>query len=144
MKNLKTLSYSINIESTKENIWDVLWNPKTYRKWTNVFIEGSHYKGELKQGNIIQLLGKDGNGMSSLIEKLVENEQMVFAHLKEVKNGVETDSTWQSAKEVYCLKKQNDTATELQVLMDFTPDMEDYFNKIFPKALAIVKQISEK
>ncbi|MBU3026380.1 SRPBCC domain-containing protein [Zobellia galactanivorans] len=144
MKNLKTLLFSIQIKSTKEHIWDVLWNPKTYEEWTRVFMEGSHYKGELKQGNTIQFLGKYDGGMSSIIEKMIENEQMVFSHQKEVKNGVEIDSSWQGAKEIYYLKKENDTTTELQVIMDITQDMEDYFNKTFPKALVIVKQISEQ
>tara|TARA_R110002049_G_scaffold303286_1_gene497499 strand:- start:4682 stop:5116 length:435 start_codon:yes stop_codon:yes gene_type:complete len=144
MKNLKTISFSNQIKSTKEHIWDVLWNPKTYEEWTRVFMEGSHYNGELKQGKVIQFLGKDGGGMSSIIEKMIENEQMVLSHQKEIKNGVETDSLWQGAKEIYYLKKASDTTTELQVIMDITQDMEDYFNKTFPKALAIVKQISEQ
>lgn len=144
MKNIKTISFSIHIDSKREKIWSVLWNPTTYEKWTSVFTEGSHYEGEIRQGNTIQFLGKDGGGMSSHIEKLIENEQMVFAHQKELKNGVETDSTWQGAKEIYYLKKENDTGIELQVIMDITPDMEDYFNKTFPKALALIKQISEQ
>jgi len=144
MKNLKTISFSIHIDSNREKIWNVLWKPVTYEKWTSVFTEGSHYKGELKQGSTIQFLGKDGGGMSSLIEKLVENEQMVFAHQKELKNGKETGSTWQGAKEIYYLKKESESGTELQVIMDITPDMEDYFNTTFPKALDLVKQISEQ
>ena len=144
MKNLKTISFSIHIDSNREKIWNVLWKPVTYEKWTSVFTEGSHYKGELKQGSTIQFLGKDGGGMSSLIEKLVENEQMVFSHQKELKNGEESCSTWQGAKEIYYLKKESESGTELQVIMDITPDMEDYFNTTFPKALDLVKQISEQ
>lgn len=144
MKNLKTISFSINISAGKEKIWDVLWDTDTYEKWTSVFMQGSYYKGELKQGNTIQFLGKDGGGMSSLVEKMVENEQMVFAHQREIKDSVETDSVWQGAKEIYYLKKDDGPGTELQVIMDVTPDMEAYFSQIFPKALAIVKQISEQ
>jgi len=69
-----------------------------------VFTDGSHYKGELKKGGEIKFIGKDGGGMSSVIEKLIENGQMVFAHQKELKNGLETDSTWEGAKEIYYLK----------------------------------------
>lgn len=144
MEILKTISFSIHIDSDRKKIWEVLWNPNTYQKWTSVFAEGSHYKGELKQGNTIQFLGKDGGGMSSYIEKRIENEQMVFAHQKEVKNGVETDSKWQGAKEIYYLKKETDTSSELQVIMDVLPDMEHYFKKTFPNALALVRQLSEQ
>ncbi|MEO6230671.1 MAG: SRPBCC domain-containing protein [Ferruginibacter sp.] len=144
MKNLKTISFSIHIDSGREKIWSTLWNSETYKKWTSVFAEGSYYKGELKQGNMVQFLGEDGGGMSSHIEKLIENEQMVFAHQKEIKNGLETDSTWQGAKEIYYLKKEDDTGTELQVILDVTPDMEDYFKKTFPRALDLIKQLSEQ
>lgn len=143
MKNLRTISFSIHIDSDKEKIWDVLWNPITYKKWTSVFMEGSHYKGEMKQSHTIQFLGNDGGGMSSSVEKMVQNEQMVFAHQKEIKNGVETGSTWQGAREIYYLKKETDHSSELQVIMDITPDMEAYFTETFPKALDLVKQLSE-
>lgn len=143
MKNIKTISFSIFINSDREKIWNVLWDTKSYEKWTSVFMEGSHYKGELKQGNTIQFLGSDGGGMTSHIEKLVENEQIVFAHQKEIKNGVETEAPWQGAKEIYHLKKETETGTELQVILDASPDMEKYFNDVFPKALKLVKQLSE-
>ncbi len=143
MKNLKTISFSVNIDSDRKKIWSILWDPKSYEKWTSVFCEGSHYKGELKQSNTIQFLGKDGGGMTSYIEKLIENEQMVFAHQKELKGGVETEALWQGAREIYHLKKETETRTELQVILDVSPDMESYFNDVFPKALTIVKQLSE-
>lgn len=143
MKDIKTISFSIFIDSDREKIWNVLWDAKNYEKWTSVFMEGSHYTGELKQGNTIQFLGKDGAGMTSHIDKLVENEQIVFAHQGEIKDGVETTAVWQGAKEIYHLKKETETGTELQVILDVLPDMEDYFNDAFPKALNIVKQLSE-
>ncbi len=144
MKDLKTTSFSISINAGREKIWSVLWNPKTYGLWTNVFAEGSHFEGDMKQGNTIKFLAKDGGGMTSYVEKLIENEQMVFAHQKELKNGVESDSSWQGAKEIYHLKKEDDNRTELQIIMDTTPDMEAYFNKVFPKALSLIKQLSEQ
>lgn len=144
MKNLKTVSFSIFIDSDREKIWNVLWDPETYKKWTYVFSEGSHYKGEMKEGNTIQFLGEEGGGMNSYIEKLIENEQMVFSHQSELKNGVETQSSWQGAKEIYYLKKETDNSTELQVVVDVTPNMESYFTEAFPKALTLIKQLSEK
>lgn len=143
MKNLKTISFSIHIDSDRGKVWNALWNPKTYEKWTSVFGDGSHYKGELKQGHTIQFLGKEG-GMSAVVEKVIENEQMVFVHQKEVRNGVELVSAWQGAKEIYFLRTDLDTGVELQVVLDVTPDMEEYFTTTFPKALALVKQISEQ
>ncbi|PWJ58261.1 uncharacterized protein YndB with AHSA1/START domain [Dyadobacter jejuensis] len=143
MEKLKTISFSVSINAPRERIWEVLWQPKTYEKWTSVFMEGSHYKGDLKQGHTIDFLAKNGDGMRSLVEKLIVNEQMVFSHQKELKEGVETATTWQGAKEIYFLKKESDTSIELQVIMDITPEMEEYFNDAFPKALGRIKQYSE-
>ncbi len=143
MKNSNTVSFSIHIDANRKKVWHILWNPVTYEKWTRVFMEGSHYDGEMRQGNTIRFLGKDGSGMSSLVEKLVENEQMVFAHQKEVKNGLETDSTWQGAREIYYLK-ETDTGTDLKVIIEVTPDMEVYFKNTFPKALSLVKTLTEQ
>ncbi len=98
-------------------------------------------KREFKQGSTIQFLNKVGGGMSTGFEKLIENEQVVFVHQKELKNGVETETVWQGAKEIYYLKRESDFGTELQVAMDITSDVEDYFDRTFPKALALVKQI---
>lgn len=143
MKNLKTISFSIAIDSDRAGIWDVLWNLETYEKWTSVFCEGNYYTGELKQGNTIQFLRKSGGGMSSYIENVVKNEQIVFVHQKEIKNGVETEFAWQGAREIYYLKKESDSSTELQVIVDVTADMEEYFNDVFPKALNFIKQTAE-
>ncbi|HET8830399.1 MAG TPA: hypothetical protein VFM79_13720 [Pelobium sp.] len=143
MKNKRTISFSISINSDRGKVWEVLWDPKAYQQWTSVFCQGSHYIGELKQGNIIKFLGDDGRGLSSYIEKLIDREQMVFSHQKEIQDGKETDSTWQGAREIYYLKKETDNCTELQVIMDVTQDMESYFNEVFPKALILIKELAE-
>lgn len=143
MKNKKTISFSIFIDSDREKIWEVLWDPKTYQEWAGVFCQGSHYIGELKQGNAIKFLGEDGSGLSSYIEKIIDREQMVFLHQKEIQKGKETDSAWQGAREIYYLKKETDNSTELQVIMDVTQDMESYFNEVFPKALILIKELAE-
>ncbi len=81
--------------------------------------------------------------MSSFVEKLIENEQIAFSHQKGIKDGIETDSTWHGAKEIFYLKKETETTTLLQVVLDLSPDMEKYFNEVFPKALNLIKEIVE-
>ena len=145
MKNLKTISFSIHIDSDREKIWSVLWNPATYEKWTSVFSEGSHYKGELKQGSTIRFLGKDGGGMSSLIEKIVENEQMVFAHQKELKNGCGNRINVAGCKGNLLFEKKKPIPV-LNCRLSWTSRRiwKNTSRKLFPKALALVKQISER
>lgn len=144
MKDFKTSLFSILIESDTTTIWDALWNPKSYEKWTSVFCDGNHYVGELRQGNTVQFLKADGEGMTSYIQKFVENEHIAFVHQAEIKNGVETTFDWKDAKEIYHLKKEGNRRTTLQVVVDVTTKMEEYFNVAFPKALLLIKQISEE
>lgn len=101
MKNLKTISFTTHIGAPREKVWNVLWDPDTYRKWTSAFMEDSHYAGELKEGQIIRFLGNETDGMSALVEKSIENEQMVFLHHSEVKNRKVVESSWQGAREIY-------------------------------------------
>lgn len=143
MKSMKTLTFSVFIDMDRETIWEVLWNPTTYRKWANTFCDGSYYKGDIAQGNTVFFLISDERGMSSYVEKLVENDQVVFSHQNEIKDGEETASAWQGAREIYNLRKESDNRTELQIIVDVTSDLESYFNEAFPKALNVIKQLSE-
>ena len=144
---MKTLSFNISINAAPGKIWKVLWDDATYRQWTAEFSEGSHAVSEWKEGSRILFLGPDGGGMFSEIAKLVPNEHMAFRHLGVVKDGKEqpeTDETksWAGAMETYTLK-QNGNATELAVSVDTVDDHAQYFNDTFPKALNVVKTLSE-
>ena len=140
---MATLKFSTKINATKEKVWSTLWNDSTYRQWTAAFMEGSYAKSDWKEGSKILFLTPKGDGMFGIIEKKVPNEQMVFKHLGEVKNGVEEYKDWKEVKENYYLSEKNGI-TELNVEMGETGEYEQYFNQTFPKAIALVKQISEE
>lgn len=136
------VEFSIKINATKEKVWQALWNETSYEKWTSVFGEGNKAISEWNEGSKIQFIAKDGGGLFSIIEKKVLNEQIIFKHLGEIKNGEEIHNEWAGAKEKYFLSEINGTTT-LNVEMDIKEEFKDYFNEAFPKALQIIKQISE-
>jgi Activator of Hsp90 ATPase homolog 1-like protein len=140
---MTTLKFSAKINASKEKVWETLWNDTTYRQWTAAFMEGSYAKSDWKEGSKILFLTPKGDGMFSIIEKKIPNEQMTFRHLGEIKNGIEETKDWGAATESYYLAERNGM-TNLDVEMDATPEFEQYFNNTFPKALEILKQISEK
>jgi len=39
---METIEFKIEINAPKQKVWEVLWNDATYRKWTNVFCEGTY------------------------------------------------------------------------------------------------------
>ena len=140
---MKKANFSVKINAPKEKVWETLWNDKTYREWTSVFSEGSHAVSDWKEGSSIKFLSPSGDGMYSLIEKKTPYEEMTFKHLGEINKGVEETKDWAGARESYRLEETNGT-TELRVQVDSTDDFKEYFEKTFPPALQVVKQISEQ
>jgi uncharacterized protein YndB with AHSA1/START domain len=145
---MNTLEFNVNIEATRHKVWQVLWNDYTYRQWTRAFHEGSYAISEWKEGSRIQFLGPGGNGMYSVIDQLIENELISFKHLGIVKafeEQPESEETkqWDGAIEKYNLKEENGI-TKVTVSLNSLESFIDYFNKTFPKALADLKELSEK
>ncbi|MDX2174198.1 MAG: SRPBCC domain-containing protein [Bacteroidota bacterium] len=139
---MDVLEFKIEINASPQKVWETLWNDATYREWTAVFNPSSHAISDWNENSKIQFLDAEGNGMHSIIEKKIPNKEMVFKHIGEMKNGVEVDSTWGEGRERYFL---NETAsgTELLTVLDLPMDFKKYFTEVFPKALQLIKQISE-
>ena len=141
---MTTLKFTEKINAPKEKVWKTLWNDTTYRQWTAAFMEGSYAESDWNEGSKISFLTPNGDGMFSTIQKKTPPVDMVFKHIGEVKNGVEEIKDWGDATESYHLSDTNG-ATELavEVKMDDSPELEQYFTATFPKALEIIKQLSE-
>lgn len=140
---MKTLNFSVSINAPKEKVWDKLWSDASYRQWTSAFMEGSYAETDWNEGSKVLFLSPGGDGMFSIIEKKVPNQEMTFKHLGEVKKGVEEPKDWAGARESYQLTESNGT-TQVNVKVDTVEDYQEYFEKAFPKALDILKQISEQ
>jgi hypothetical protein len=144
---MEKLIFNIDIKASKEKIWKVLWDDETYRKWTNVFAEGSYAESNWNEGDKIYFLGPGGGGMNSIIEKKIPNEYMAFKHLGEIKDFKELPidnktNEWYGSMETYRLDQKGDVV-DLHVEVDVIEQHIDYFKDAFPKALEIIKKLSE-
>ena len=139
---MKKIEFNITINASREKVWNALWDDKNYREWTSVFTPDSHALSDWKEGSKVLFLDGKGNGMSALIEKKIGNTEMVFKHLFELKDGKEHPIK-DPGHESYFLSDKNG-GTELRTELDAPEEYESYFNDIFPKALALVKEIAEK
>ena len=139
------LNFSINIDATKERVWEVLFDKWTYREWTSVFAPGSYAETDWKEGSKALFLDGKGNGMVSRIAKSIPYQYLSIEHLGEMENGKENtvNSEWTGATENYSLD-QSGKSTVLKIEMDTNNKWEDYFSKTWPLALNKVKDISEK
>ena len=145
---MKTLKFTIEILAQPEKVWNALWDKQHYTQWTKPFTEGCYYETEaFTEGSKINFLSQNGDGMISKIAVLHPGEYVAFEHLGMVYQGKESsfktaDDTHQYL-ETYRLTA-NENGTTLTVEVDTLEPWEESMNTSFPKALQIVKEISEQ
>jgi uncharacterized protein YndB with AHSA1/START domain len=145
---MKKQIFNITINTPRERVWDVLFGEETYPQWTSAFAEESSVKTDWQEGSKTLFFDGKGDGMVSMIEKVIPNEYMSIRHIGELRKGVEDlDSEsvkkWAGCHENYILKSSGSN-TELVIEMDMIEGFEDYFLETWPKALEKVKDLSEK
>lgn len=146
---IEKLHFSININATKEKVWEALWNKENYKIWTAPFGEGSYYHGDLKPNSRVHFLMPDGSGMYSDVMFFKENALVVFKHIGGMKGCKEQEldektTRWTGCFEVYRLIEINANTTELEIEVDITDEHIEFMKKRFPMALEKVKELSEK
>jgi hypothetical protein len=139
---MEKLNFDIEINAEAIKVWSVLWDDFSFRQWTSAFTEGSFYQGNLEEGNIIKFLDPKNNGMYSKIVNLIPNEEIVFLHLGEIYEGIETPRDWGEATEKYVLT-ENENITHLHVEINTSEEFRSFFEEKFPNALSNVKHLSE-
>ncbi|KQR91510.1 ATPase [Chryseobacterium sp. Leaf180] len=139
---MELLIFEIKIEAEPEKVWTVLWSDLSYRQWTSAHTNGSFYEGTLEQNSTVRFLDKDNNGMYSTVLKNDPNKEMIFLHLGEIVNGGEVQMEWENATETYRLEETDDS-TILRCEVNTSEEFKDFFEKNYPKALQIVKSLSE-
>lgn len=146
------MDFNIEINATREKVWDVLFGEKTYPIWTTAFSEGSNVKTDWQKGSKALFIDASNRGMVSKIADNVPNEFMSIEHLGMYDNGVEDYESehvksWAGAKENYTLTDENGI-TNLHIFMemdesDANKQMIEMFADMWPKALAKVKELAE-
>jgi len=144
--NMKELQFSIEINATKERVWATLWEDKSFRNWASIIDEGTYMQGEMIQGNEIQFISSvNGYGVTSLIEKLIPNEFVLFRHSADTKDTgqQEREKEWTGGTESYALTKKNGV-TALMVKTDVPQEMEKMFKSLLPRAMGRIKVLAEE
>lgn len=143
---MKEKQFSIEINASKEKVWAALWDDTSFRDWASIIDEGTYMEGIMKEGNEIQFLSSvNGYGVTSLIEKLIENELVLFRHSADTKESgqQEREKEWTGGAESYSLTENNGVTT-LIVKTDIPQELEEIFNSRLPRALERVKALTEK
>lgn len=140
------MQFSIEINATRERVWDTLWQDQTFREWASIIDPQTYMVGELKEGNEIQFISAEsGYGVTSLVEKLVAGEYLLLKHHADTREEgtQERDNEWTGGEESYSLTHKDGTTT-LTTALGVPPELEEYFAINYPKALERVKVLAER
>jgi uncharacterized protein YndB with AHSA1/START domain len=142
---MKEMQLQVEIQATKQKVWDVLWQDETLREWAGIIDPGTHMVGELKEGNEIQFISGNGYGVTSLVEELIPGEYALLLHSADTQDQGERerDKQWTGGKESYRLTEK-DGVTTLTFSSDVPQELEEYFKDAYPKALERVKTLAER
>jgi hypothetical protein len=142
---MKKMQFTVDIHASKEKVWSVLWEDKTFREWSNLIDEGTFMRGEMVEGGTIQFIsGNSGYGVTSLIEKLIPYEFVLLRHTADTQDNGENhrDQEWTGGGESYRVIEKGDV-TELRVEFDVPLEQEETFQRVYPEALARIKVLAE-
>lgn len=143
---MKEMRFSIEINATKERVWDTLWQDETFREWASIIDPETYMVGDLKEGNEVQFISSaSGYGVTSLVEKLVAGEFLLLRHRADTQEDGkrEREKQWTGGEESYSLAEKDGTTT-LTVAFDVPPELEEEFKVNYPKALERVKVLAER
>lgn len=142
---MNEMQFTIDVQASKEKVWDTLWQDATFRKWAGLIDPGTYMVGELQEGNEVQFISaENGYGVTSLVAKVVPNEYLLLKHQADTKDTGTAERTkeWTGGNESYTLTEKDGTTT-LLVAFDVPPELEDYFQENYPKALQKIKELAE-
>lgn len=145
--NILKITKTIDINASKETVWDVLLQDETYRKWTSVFAEGSYAVCDWQEGSKAYFLTPEGSGLFSKVLVHKPCEMITFEHLGLMAGGKEMPENeeakaWKGAKETY-LASENDGVTTLKIEQETNEPAYDWMSETWDKALILVKELAE-
>ena len=143
---MKEMQFSIEINATKERVWDTLWEDETFREWASIIDPETYMVGELKEGHEIQFISAaSGYGVTSRVERLVAGEFVQLRHRADTQDEGERarEEQWTGGAESFSLAEKDGTTT-LSVALDVPPELEEVFAVSYPKALERVKVLAER
>lgn len=148
MSSAKRIRFAATINARVPAVWRSMIGPESYKRWASAFAEGSCFEGSWEQGAKIRFLSSPaGDGMVSEIAQNRVNEFISIRHLGFISNGVEDTTSesvraWAPAYENYTFIGSPE-GTNLAIELEVPGEWEQFMNEAWPKALALLKQLSE-
>ena len=146
---MQKLNYSVIINAEKSHVWDTMLDPEKYPQWVKAFSANSQFVGEWKRDAIVKFIDPNMGGTKAILEEFEPYECILAKHISMVnKDGSEETENemakkWIGTTEKYIFKELKNS-TELIIEMNTHCDFSEMFNNCWPKALELLKGLSEK
>ncbi|MFN7161189.1 MAG: SRPBCC domain-containing protein [Candidatus Gracilibacteria bacterium] len=141
------MQHSIQINASKEKVWDVLWSDKSFRDWANIIDEGTYIDGDLQEGKEVNVMSASGYGVTVKVEKLTPYQFLLFKQVADIKVGKDgavekREKEWEGGSESYELKEK-EGKVELIITEDVPENLVEYFDEKLPEVLERIKVLAE-
>ena len=61
---MNKLKFNIDIRTSKEKVWDTMWQDETFRLWAGIIDPGTYMNGKLEQGNEVEFISSENQATS--------------------------------------------------------------------------------
>ena len=146
---MKKLQTKIDIAATPQKVWNRMIEPSTYKEWVNAAWPGSYYEGTWNKGENVRFISPGQGGTLAKIIEYRPYEYILAEHIAVINpDGTEDRDSeaakgWIGTTESYSFAEHNGR-TELTTEMNTNPEWGKMFADSMPKALAKLKEISER
>ncbi|MEM9674716.1 MAG: hypothetical protein ACFB15_04525 [Cyclobacteriaceae bacterium] len=147
---MKELTYATIINKPKDFVFNKMTDKSVYPEWAKAWGDGMTYEGEWKKGAYMSYFDNSQGGTKVVFEEFKPNEYIRAKHIAMVNpDNMEVELTdqmmrkWIGSLEEYVFKKENDSATKLEIIMTVDEAFQDMFDKAWPKALEYFKEVCE-
>ncbi len=145
---MKTIKKSIEINASKEKVWEVLTEDKYTRVWYAEFNEGSHAVTDWKLGSKAIFKDPHGNGIIGTIIKNDPTEILSIQYSGMLMKGEEDYESDMAkgiigVKEIYILSEKEGVTT-LDIECGMNDEMYNMMSDLWEKGLAKLKELSEQ
>jgi uncharacterized protein YndB with AHSA1/START domain len=143
------IEFTIQIQTSKQKVWETMFHPDTYLEWSNAGWKGSTFKGTWAEGERMKFISPSGEGT---LVTLVSHKPYEYSHAKHIavllKGDVEDFESelakgWIGIHERYTFAEEKGVTT-LKINITTTAEWEGMFNDGWPKALKKLKEICER
>ena len=146
---MEKVVFTTDINASRQQVWETMFNPDTYKEWVGAGWPGAYYVGTWQQGATLQFTGPEGGGTVATLVEHKPFERILAKHVAVLNhdNTEDRDSDlakgWIGTTESYSFA-EHDGKTRLTVEINTYPAWAGMFSEGWPNALQKLKEISER